>query len=43
VLLVYLLSVFELEVDVDYVNVLGGSIRSVRKKTEALEVARRLG
>ena len=37
-LLVYLLPVFELQVDVDDdVSVLGGSTHSVRKNTETLE------
>ena len=38
-LLVYLLPVFELQVDADDVNVLGGSIHSIRKNPEALVVA----
>jgi len=39
VLLVYLLLVFELQVDAADVNVLGGSIHSIRKNTEALVAA----
>jgi hypothetical protein len=39
VLLVYLLPVFELQVDADDVNVLGGSVYSIRRNTEALVVA----
>ena len=35
-LLVYLLPVFELQVDADGVDVLGGSIYSIRKNTEDL-------
>ena len=38
-LLVYLLPVFELQVDTDGVNVLGESIHSIRKNTEALVAA----
>jgi hypothetical protein len=39
VLLVYLLPVFELQFDADDVNVLGGSVHSIRKNTETLVVA----
>jgi hypothetical protein len=39
VLLLYLLPVFEIQVDADNVNVLGGSIYSIKKNTEALVVA----